>query len=155
MSFRDPFGPFAPFNGPDLLQDERVVRPDVNFQPPNVEKLGGGFALRSIAKGVALFAGATAALTFLLFLPVFYGEVSSVEAVGVKGEILTASEFVTKLEHMLFGTAIVALSLVSFIASAALASRCQSYRSVDDRPRTSKDEKWDPVLTALIGIRHV
>ncbi|MEP3048257.1 MAG: hypothetical protein ABJL55_23080 [Roseibium sp.] len=155
MSFRDSFGPFVPINGPDLLQDGRAARPDVDFQSSSASGAGGRSVIRSIANGAALFVGATVALTVLLFLPVFYGEVSSIEAVSVKGEMLTASEFVTKLKHMLFGTAIVALSLVSLIASAALASKRQSYRSVDDRSVSSQDKKTDPVLTALIGIRHV
>lgn len=155
MSFRNPFGPLGPVNGPDLLQDDRVVRADVHIPADGVQTSDWPSVAGSITKGAALFVGATIALTVLLFVPVFYGEVSSIEVVGMNGESLTASEFVSKLKNMLFGTGIVAFSLVSLIASAAFASRYQGIRVVDDRPASSQVGGVDPVLAALIKVRHV
>jgi hypothetical protein len=67
-------------------------------------------------------AGATAVLNVLLFIPIVYLELTSVETVAVHGKSLTGREFADRLQNLFLGTSIVALALTSLVASASFVS---------------------------------
>lgn len=156
MSFGDPYGPFQPGVGADIVWNMPDGRPDINFVPVDdfqlpVRPRSGGFL-----KSCGLFAAATAGLTALVAIPVFISEVAMIETVRVSGKTLTAVQFADRLENLFIGSFIVAVSLVSFVASAAFASPRLGVREMKKDP--SLDERQDlvdPVLTALTKVRHV
>jgi len=148
MSFRDPFGPFRADAGPDLVPDDPPIRRDIWGQDrgPEIQIRDRSRFRRS--KGVVVFAGATAALTLLLSIPIVYLELAAVEAVAVHGKTLTAAEFADRLQNLLLGTAIVAFSLVSFIASAAVVSS-----GLVVRPKPAPETQGPASLSELVPLR--
>ena len=156
MSFRDPLDPIWLAFGPELQSNERDLRSDFPFDRYPTHKPGWRSVLRSAARGIALLAGATIVLTVLLFLPVLIGELASVEAVEMQGQNLSVTEFVAKLKNMLFGTFIVALSLICFLASAAFASQQQGVRVADVKPITRKPRSIPLAMaSSLVEVRNV
>ncbi|MEM5585437.1 hypothetical protein WNZ15_23475 [Roseibium sp. AS2] len=155
MSFQDPFGPFRADFGPDLIRDDlvKVRGVDGHFAAPDFQVRDKSRFRR--VKVVLLFAAATAALTFLLFIPIVSLELASVESVAVHGKTLTAAEYADRLRSLLFGTAIFALAVVSFIASAAIASG-----GVVVRPKAAgeaeRPEKFGKMKPLTVGkVRNV
>ena len=134
MSFGDPFGPFRPGIGPDIVQEPSVRRPDVIIEPYLKPRPSARLGIRNFLKIFGLFGGATGVLTVLFAAPVFVSEFAAIETVGVHGKTLTALQFADRLENLLFGSFIVAVSLVSFFASAAIASPRLGVRDHEREP---------------------
>lgn len=100
-----------------------VDRPDIYLPDPlrrRKNRLRRGAVLITC---VGKYLAAVALLAAILFLPVLFVELSRIDAVGLSGEIIPASVFATRLGDMFLGTVIIAIALVSFVASAALSAR--------------------------------
>lgn len=112
MSVRYPYDPFA-----------LPERPDVH--PPQARLATEGCSTVSAAKrilfAVAGFAAAVIMLAILLFIPVLVREIGRIDAVVLAGHMLPAHSFAERLLDLFFGTVIVAIAILSFLAASALA----------------------------------
>ncbi|WP_417686537.1 hypothetical protein [Roseibium sp.] len=130
MSSRYPFDPFALPDRPDVL-----LSPDPGpgqfIENQNViRRISGAMTV------LAVWIGATAGLSILIFLPVLASEISQIETLGVAGRAYTAQAFVARLADMFLGSSVIAAALVCFLASAVLAARGQpTFRTPEDADR--------------------
>ncbi|XYK79880.1 MAG: hypothetical protein ROO70_19245 [Labrenzia sp.] len=156
MSFGDPFGPFRPGIGPDIVHEPPVRRPDVFIEPHLRPRPPVLLRLRNLLKILGVFGGATGVLTVLFAVPVIISEFAAIETVGVHGKILTAPQFADRLENLLIGSFIVALSLVSFFASAAIASPRLGVRDHEREPyKFECGDGHETVHPTHAKVRHV
>ena len=156
MSFGDPMGPLRPGVGPDILPGVLNERPDVRFEPIDPIRPTRGDRAADFLKFCGLFGAATLGLTVMVSIPVFISEVGMIDAVSLEGELLTAEQFVDRLQNLVIGSFIIALSLASFVASAALASPQPGVRVMGKDPY--EDERLkpaDPVQSARTKVHHV
>lgn len=156
MSFGDPYGPFRPGIGPDIVHKLPDRQPDVFVEPGVRKRLNKRLHILNLLRILGVVAGATAALTALFAVPVFISEFAMIETVGVQGKTLTAAQFVDRLENLLVGSFIVAVSLVSFFASAAVASPRLGVRDHQREPyKYECEDVRKPVRPAPAKVRHV
>ncbi len=156
MSFGDPFGPFRPGIGPEIVKEPPVQRPDVIVEPRLYRRPPIRLGIRNFLKIFGVFGGATVVLTVLFAVPVFVTEFAAIETVGVHGKILTAPQFADRLENLLIGSFIVALSLVSFFASAAIASPRIGVRDHEREPyKFECRDGHETVQPTHAKVRHV
>ncbi|MTI43600.1 hypothetical protein JM93_02824 [Roseibium hamelinense] len=102
------------------------------FALPNVPFRGlqSGLYLCSVAgclkcalATIAIFLAAVLCLAVVFFIPVFIQVLARLNAVVVDDVAMVPAQFAGHLGELFFGTAIVAFAIVSFIASAIVASR--------------------------------
>ncbi|WP_428523677.1 hypothetical protein [Roseibium sp.] len=156
MSFGDPFGPFRPGIGPDIVQEPSVRRPDVFIEPYLKPRPSARLGIRNLLKIFGMFGAATGVLTVLFAVPVFVSEFAAIETVGVHGKVLSAPQFADRLENLLIGSFIVALSLVSFFASAAIASPRLGVRDHEREPyKFECVDGHETVQSTHAKVRHV
>lgn len=152
----DSYGPLRPVNGSYLVRGAPETRSDLPVGPSAPVVGTWRKRLKQAAKAVALFVSASLALTSVMAIPILIGELTAIEALEIKGQSLPASQFVARLGNLLAGAAIVATSFVSLLAAAMFSSRSAGLRAPDLDPDLSAPvQRFDPVLAALIGGRHV
>ncbi|MEP0232581.1 hypothetical protein [Roseibium sp.] len=110
MSARYPFDPFAVPNGPDI-----------EFPAARKRRSFAQFLLRALL-AIGGFIAASFVLSVVLFVPILIGEIIAIEAVVVGGHQVEALEFVSRLGALFPGTLVIAVAILSIIASAALAA---------------------------------
>jgi len=156
MSFGDPFGALWSGFGPDSIRHMPDGRADIFFITEEKIRKSWKQKLFDFVRFLGVFAGAALVLTVVLVIPILFGEVAMIDTIGLRGEELTAAEYASRLKNLILGTFIVAVSLVSFIASAMIASPRVGVRNMACNS-SSKDlpDRPDPVLTARIKVQHV
>ncbi len=156
MSFGYPFGPLRPGIGLEIVQNLPDKQSDVVVGPSVHKRSGKQSHIRNLLKAAGVFGGATAVLTLLLAVPVFISEFAAIEHVGARGKILTAAQFADRLENLLIGSLIVAVSLVSFFASAAIASPRLGVRDHQREPYKFEPlDEGKPICTFSAKVGHV
>ncbi|MEP4030837.1 hypothetical protein [Roseibium polysiphoniae] len=110
MSARYPFDPFAVPNGPDIEYPAARQRRSV-----------AQVLLRALL-AIGGFIAASFVLSSVLFVPILIGEIIAIDAVVVGGHQTEVADFVSKLGALFLGTLVVAVAVLSIIASAALAA---------------------------------
>jgi hypothetical protein len=149
MSFGDPFGPLRPGFGPDVVRDVPDGRPDVRFEPNEIHRPRPGYGIAEFLKFCGVFGAATLGLTVLVSIPVVISEIATIDTISLQGETLTAAQFVSRLENLLIGSFIIAVAVVSFIASAALGSPHHGVRFTERDPSLSERQKTaNPISSA-------
>jgi len=112
MSVRYPYDPFALPERPDIHPPEPV--------PASFGRTFGSVT-RRIALIVAGFFAAAVALAVILFIPVLIREIGRVDAVMLAGELLPVYSIAERLQDLFFGTLILSVAILSFLAASALA----------------------------------
>ncbi|GAA0775312.1 hypothetical protein GCM10009077_12420 [Roseibium denhamense] len=129
--------------------------PDIRPESAGAGRQGFG-RRKSFLKAVAAFAAATAGLTVLIAVPVLALELAAVDTVGIHGKTLSAAEFADRLENLFMGSLIVAASLVSFVASAALAAPKYGARVMEPDPSPDARHKpATPGASVFTKVHHV
>lgn len=122
-----------------------VDRPDIYLPDPLRRRKNRLRRASALLTGVGKYMLAVAALAVVLFLPVLIVELGRIDTVGLSGEQLPVSVFVSRIGDMFLGTAIVAFALVSFVASAALSAGSLEARS---RKAPFSEDKSKPTYKA-------
>jgi len=150
MSVRYPYDPFA-----------LPERPDIHPPEPGPASLGRTFgsAMRRIALIVAGFFVAAIALAVVLFVPVLIREIGRVDAVMLAGELLPVYSVAERLQDLFFGTLIVSVAVLSFLAASALAYDPQADRFAADPVKPERERNRKQSRTELQadsrGVSHV
>lgn len=156
MSFGDPFGALWSGFGPDPIRTSPDGRADVFIGTEGKIRKSRKQLTADTFRFFAYFGASAIVLTVVLVIPMLFSELAMIETVGLRGQELTAAEYADRLKNLIIGTFIVAVSLVSFIASAVIASPRIGVRDMacntlsKDRP-----DRADPVLATHVKVQHV
>lgn len=145
MSVRYPYDPFALPERPDISLLERAS------PAPRPSRLVAGLA------AVGGFSAAAFGLGCVLFVPVLIGELGRIDALIVSGETVPTYSFAGRLRDLFFGTLILSVAIVSFLAAAALSSG-PMYRPDATRPGhrpLSKRGRSKATATTARKVKHV